>query len=94
MERLTTKAHAMKDKSHEKAMAQLFRDDPQLAADYPKGLRLAPQLRGREDAWHQSCEDALKHVDETGLHATHAQVMAWLATWGTDKELPTPLCHP
>ena len=45
-------------------------------------------------AWHQSCEDALKHVDETGLHATLAQVMAWMATWGTDKELPTPLCHP
>jgi hypothetical protein len=42
----------MKDKSHEKAMAQLFRDDPQFAADYPKGLRLAPQLRERENAWH------------------------------------------
>ena len=83
----------MKDKSHEEAIPQLFRDDPQLAVDYRKGLRLAPQFREREYAWHQSCEDALKNVDETGLHATHAEVIAWMATWGTDKELPTPLCH-
>ena len=47
-----------------------------------------------EYAWHQSCEDALKHFDETGLHATHEEVMAWMDSWGTDKELPKPLCHP
>jgi predicted transcriptional regulator len=48
----------------------------------------------RENAWQQGCEDALKHFDKTGLHATHAEVMAWMDTWGTDKELPPPACHP
>lgn len=37
---------------------------------------------------------ALKHFDETGLHASHEEVMTWMATWGTDKELPAPVCHP
>jgi len=48
----------------------------------------------REYAWHQSCDDALKHFDETGLHATHEEVMAWMNTWGTDKDSPAPVCHP
>jgi DNA-binding phage protein len=30
----------MKDRSHEEAMAQLFRDDPQFAADYLNDLLL------------------------------------------------------
>ena len=48
----------------------------------------------REYAWHQSCDDALKHLDETGLHATHGEVMAWMDTWGKDKDSPAPVCHP
>lgn len=48
----------------------------------------------REYAWHRSCDDALKHFDETGLHATQNEVMAWIDTWGTDKDAPTPVCHP
>jgi predicted transcriptional regulator len=48
----------------------------------------------REHAWYQSCDAALKHFDETGLHATHDEVMAWMGTWGTDKELPAPVCRP
>jgi predicted transcriptional regulator len=48
----------------------------------------------REYAWHESCDSALKHFDETGLHATHDEVLAWIDSWDTDKELPTPVCHP
>lgn len=47
----------------------------------------------REHAWHESCDAALKHFDETGLHATHEEVMAWMDSWGTDKEMPTPVCR-
>ena len=47
-----------------------------------------------EHAWHDSCEAALGHFDETGLHATHEEVMAWLDSWGTDSERPAPECHP
>lgn len=48
----------------------------------------------RELAWFDSCDAALKHFDETGLHATHDEVMAWMDSWGTDKVLPAPVCHP
>lgn len=52
------------------------------------------EQKEREYAWHESCDAALKHFDETGLHATHDEVMAWMDSWGADKELPTPVCHP
>jgi len=48
----------------------------------------------REHAWQQSCDAAIKHFDETGLHATQDEVMAWLDSWGSEKELPPPVCHP
>ena len=51
------------------------------------------EQKEREYAWHQSCDDALKHFDETGLHATHDEVMAWMESWGTDQELPVPVCR-
>ena len=56
-------------------------------------LQLIEQ-KEREHAWHESCDAALKHFDETGLHATHDEVSAWMDSWGTDKELPAPVCHP
>lgn len=46
-----------------------------------------------EYAWHESCQAALQHFDETGLHATHDEVTAWMDSWGQDEELPTPVCH-
>ena len=49
------------------------------------------ERKEREYAWHESCDAALKHFDETGLHATQEEVMAWMDSWGTDKELPTPV---
>lgn len=29
----------------------------------------------------------------TGLHVTAEEVDKWLASWGTDDELPPPECH-
>ncbi len=52
------------------------------------------ERKEREFAWHESCEAAIKHFDETGLHATHDEVTAWIDSWGTAKELPAPECHP
>jgi predicted transcriptional regulator len=52
------------------------------------------ERKEREFAWHESCEAAIKHFDETGLHVTHDEVTAWIDSWGTDKELPAPVCHP
>lgn len=47
----------------------------------------------QEYAWAQSCDDAIKHFDETGLHVTHEEVMKWMDSWGTENELPPPECH-
>ena len=51
------------------------------------------EQKEREYAWHQSCDGALKHFDETGLHATHEDVMKWMDRLATDKDAPPPKCH-
>jgi predicted transcriptional regulator len=51
------------------------------------------EQKEREYAFNQSCIDSYNKYKETGLHATHDEVSAWMESWGTEKELPTPLCH-
>ena len=34
-----------------------------------------------------------KSIQATGLYATAEEVDEWLASWGTDNELPAPECH-
>lgn len=50
----------------------------------------------REEKHETFREDALKAWDEyqaTGLHATGEEVDQWLSSWGTENELPAPVCH-
>jgi predicted transcriptional regulator len=50
----------------------------------------------REEARDQFSLDAMKaweDYQETGLHATGDEVMAWLESWGTAEELPAPVAH-
>ena len=50
----------------------------------------------REEKREAFRQDTLKAWDEyrtTGLHATAEEVGDWLASWGTDDELPAPECH-
>lgn len=47
----------------------------------------------KREAFRQEAINAWKEHQETGLHATAAEVDAWLASWGTDNELPAPICH-
>ena len=50
----------------------------------------------QEQAREQLKEDAMAswvEFRETGLHLTHSEVSAWLATWGTDVETTAPECH-
>jgi predicted transcriptional regulator len=46
-----------------------------------------------ETARNQEALAAWKHYQETGLHVTGEEVIAWLETWGTENELPPPQCH-
>jgi mRNA interferase RelE/StbE len=50
----------------------------------------------REEKREALRQDTLKAWDEfqaTGQHATAEEVEKWLASWGTENELPTPLCQ-
>lgn len=47
----------------------------------------------KREAFRQDGLKAWQEYQETGLHATAEEVDAWLASWGTDNELPEPVCH-
>lgn len=47
----------------------------------------------KREAFRQDALRAWEEFQETGLHATAEEVDAWLASWGTDNELPAPACH-
>ena len=54
------------------------------------------QYVDREEKREAFRQDTLKAWEEyrtMGLHATAEEVEAWLASWGTDMELPAPPCH-
>ncbi len=50
----------------------------------------------REEKRSALRRDALKawgEYEETGLHVTGEEVMAWLDTWGAEYEQAAPTCH-
>lgn len=47
----------------------------------------------KREAFRQDTIKAWVEYQETGLHATAEEVDAWLASWGTENELPAPICH-
>ena len=50
----------------------------------------------REEKYEALKRDVLlswQHFQETGLHATAEEVEEWVASWGTENELPMPTCH-
>ena len=48
----------------------------------------------RREAFRVETLEAWESYRETGLHATAEEVEAWLASWGSQDELPAPKCHP
>ena len=47
----------------------------------------------KREAFRQDAIKAWEEYQETGLHASAAEVDTWLASWGTENELPAPVCH-
>ncbi|NMM36020.1 MAG: ribbon-helix-helix protein, CopG family [Glaciimonas sp.] len=47
----------------------------------------------KREVFRQDTIKAWEEYQETGLHATVAEVDTWLASWGTESELPAPVCH-
>jgi predicted transcriptional regulator len=44
----------------------------------------------KREAFRQDTLKAWEEYRETGEHATAEEVEAWLASWGTENELPSP----
>ena len=54
------------------------------------------QYVDREEKRESFRQDTIKAWDEfqeTGMHASATEVDNWLASWGTENELPAPVCH-
>jgi predicted transcriptional regulator len=47
----------------------------------------------KREAFRQATINAWDEYQETGLHATAAEVDTWLSSWGSDNPLPAPICH-
>lgn len=47
----------------------------------------------KREAFRAETVKAWEEYQETGMHATAAEVDEWLASWGSDNELPSPPCH-
>lgn len=47
----------------------------------------------KREAFRQETIKAWEEYQETGLHVETDEVEAWLASWGTDNEVPAPACR-
>ena len=47
----------------------------------------------RRETFRQDTIKAWEEYQETGMHATATEVDNWLASWGTENEVPAPVCH-
>lgn len=47
----------------------------------------------KRESFRQDAIAAWEEYQATGLHADAADVDGWLASWGAENELPTPICH-
>ncbi len=47
----------------------------------------------KRHALHQDALAAWAEIEQTGMHSSGDEVVAWLDSWGTDQEQPAPECH-
>ncbi|MDR2153428.1 MAG: ribbon-helix-helix protein, CopG family [Burkholderiaceae bacterium] len=47
----------------------------------------------KREALNQDTLKVWEQFQSTGLHAVAEEVDQWLASWGTDDELPAPVCR-
>ena len=47
----------------------------------------------KREALHQDVLQAWQEYEETGLHITGDEAIAWLQTWRTEGEKEAPQCH-
>ncbi|MDP3977601.1 MAG: CopG family ribbon-helix-helix protein [Pseudomonas sp.] len=47
----------------------------------------------KREAFRQDTLKAWEEFQATGLHATAEEVDKWLSSWGSESELPAPICY-
>lgn len=47
----------------------------------------------KREVLRQDTLNAWEEFQATGLHTSAEEVDKWLASWGSETELPTPECH-
>ncbi|HEX5337734.1 MAG TPA: CopG family ribbon-helix-helix protein [Gallionella sp.] len=47
----------------------------------------------KRETFRQDAISAWNQFQETGLHVTGDEVIAWLDTWGEENEVTAPVCH-
>jgi predicted transcriptional regulator len=47
----------------------------------------------KREAFRQDAINAWNEYQETGLHVTGDEVVAWIDTWGEENEKAAPICH-
>ncbi len=52
-------------------------------------------LEKQEEAYrrNQEADASWRHYQDTGLHVTGDEAVAWIKSWGTLGQLPKPVCH-
>ena len=47
----------------------------------------------KREVFRRDAINAWNEYQESGLHVTGDEVIAWLDTWGDENEKPVPICH-
>lgn len=59
-----------------------------------EAIRQYVEREEKREAFRQDGINAWNEYQETGLHVTGDEVIAWLDTWGEENEQAAPVCHP
>jgi len=58
-----------------------------------EAIRQYVEREEKREAFRQDGIRAWNEYQETGLHVTGDEVIAWLDTWGAENEQAAPVCH-
>jgi predicted transcriptional regulator len=58
-----------------------------------EAIRQYVEREEKREAFRQDGIRAWNEYQETGLHVTGDEVIAWLDTWGEENEQAAPVCH-
>lgn len=58
-----------------------------------EAIRQYVEREEKREALRQDAIKAWNEYQETGMHVSGDEVIAWLDTWGEENEQPAPVCH-